>query len=184
MIRKRTIYLTSYRWFGILLIALGLLGLVDPIFNIRFGHFVWPFFILVPGVMMLILSTRASEEPGEAFAIPGGMVTLLGLLLFYQNLTGHWASWAYTWVLIAPTGVGLGQLIYGISEGLPDRVKSGKNLITIGLAIAAVGFIFFELVLNISGLNLGIAGWGIVLILLGTLTLVRPFLSKKVEARR
>jgi serine/threonine protein kinase len=32
--------------------------------------------------------------------------------------------------------------------------------------------------LNISGFNLGFAGWGILLVLLGALTLIRPFLSK------
>ena len=63
------------------------------------------------------------------------------------------------------------------------KVKSGKDLITIGLVIAAVGFIFFELVLNIGGLNLGLAGWGVVLILLGAFTLVRPFLSKTASGR-
>lgn len=177
---KRSIYLTGYRWLGILLIVLGLLGLVDQFFNVRFGHFTWPLFILVPGVIMLMLPARAIDQPAEPLAMLGGMVTMLGLLLSYQNLTGHWASWAYAWALVAPTGVGLGQLIYGTNKGLPNKVRSGRDLIAIGLGITAVGFIFFELVLNIGGLNLGIAGWGVLLILLGAFTLLRPFGSQKV----
>ena len=132
MINKRNLYVNSFRWFGILLIVLGVLGLIDPIFNIRIGHFVWPFFILVPGVLMLIFSIQMEGEQGDLFSILGGIVTMLGLLFFYQNLTGHWASWAYAGVLVAPTGVGLGQFIYGKSKGYPGKVKSGKDLITIG----------------------------------------------------
>ena len=106
---------------------------------------------------------------------------MLGLLFFYQNLTGHWASWAYAGVLVAPTGVGVGQYIYGKSKGYPGKVKSGKDLIIIGLSIAVAGFIFFELILNIGGLNLGIAGWGVLLILLGAFLLLRPFASNKTD---
>ena len=181
MTSKRDLYIHSYRWFGILLIALGVLGLIDPIFDIRIGHFIWPFFILVPGVLMLVFSVQADSGEADLFSILGGMVTMLGLLLGYQNFTGHWASWAYAGVLVAPTGVGVGQYIYGKAKNYPGKVKTGKELIFIGLSIAAAGFVFFELILNIGGLNLGIAGWGVLLILLGAFTLLRPFASQQTE---
>lgn len=176
MIGKRELYTNSFRWFGVLLIVLGVLGLVDPLLNIRVGHFVWPFLILVPGVWMLIASVQLE---GDFFSILGGIVTMLGLLFFFQNLTGHWASWAYAGVLVAPTGVGVGQVVYGKSQGNAGKVKTGKDLIFIGLSIAVAGFVFFELILNISGLNLGITGWGVLLILLGAFTLLRPFAAQK-----
>jgi hypothetical protein len=169
------------RWIGIILIALGLLGLLGQFFNIRFGRFAWPFFIIVPGVVMILMALRRDYTGGEPFVMLGSLVTMTGLLLFYQNLTGHWASWAYAWTLIAPTAVGLGQWLYGTISRLPGTVKAGKHLVTIGLIMFAVGFAFFELLLNISGLNLGLAGWGILLILLGAFTLVRPFLVKTKE---
>jgi uncharacterized membrane protein HdeD (DUF308 family) len=171
-------YVYGARWFGIILIFLGILGLFDQFFGIRLGHFTWPLFVLVPGVVMIVSALRAEYDSGEAFVILGSLITMTGLLLLYQSLTGHWASWAYAWALIAPTAVGLGQWLYGTVSALPGMVKSGKNLVNIGLIMFGVGFIFFELLLNISDFNLGFAGWGILLILLGALTLIRPFLSK------
>lgn len=168
----------NMRWFGALLILLGILSLADQFLNIRLGRVTWPLFIFVPGVVMLLAALRSDESAGEAFAILGGILTMLGLLLFYQNLVDHWASWAYAWALIAPTGVGLGQWLYGTARQRPDMVKTGKDLTTIGLIIFAAGFTFFELILNISGLNLGVVGWGILLILLGAWVLVKPLFSK------
>lgn len=112
----------------------------------------------------------------------GCLITMTGLLLFYQNLTGHWASWAYAWMLIAPTAVGLGQWLYGTVSALPGTVKAGKNLVTIGLIMFGAGFVFFELLLNISGFTLGFAGWGIFLILFGAFILARPFFAKAKES--
>ncbi len=169
------------RWFGIILIALGLLGLLDQFFDIRFGRFVWPFFILVPGVVMILLALWKDDTSGEPFVMLSSLITMTGLLLFYQNLTGHWASWAYAWTLIAPTAVGLGQWLYGTLNVRLGMIKAGKDLVSIGLIMFGVGFAFFELLLNISGFNLGFAGWGILLILLGAFTLVRPFLAKAKE---
>ncbi len=179
-IERRT-YSQGMRWFGIILIVLGVLGLFDQFFNIRLGRFIWPFFILVPGVLLIVLTLRTERDTGEPFVMLGSLVTLTGLLLFYQNLTGHWASWAYAWALVAPTGVGLGQWLYGTANGRPGMVKSGRDLISIGLLMFAVGFVFFELLLNISGLNFGPAGWGILLILLGGFMLLRPLLSRSRE---
>lgn len=181
MTNERSTYTQGMRWFGIILIALGVLGVLNQFFNIRLGHFIWPFFILVPGVVMIVSALRAEQGSGEPFVMLGSLVTMTGLLLFYQNLTGHWASWAYAWALIAPTGVGVGQWLYGTANGRPGAVKSGKDLVSIGLMMFAVGFVFFELILNISGFNLGLVGWGILLILLGAFMFIRPFLFKSKE---
>lgn len=183
--KDRPSYSNGMRWVGIILIALGLLGLLNQFLDIRFGRFVWPFFIIVPGAALIFIALRRDYVGGEPFVMLGSLVTMTGLLLLYQNLTGHWASWAYTWTLIAPTAVGLGQWLYGTVNALPGTVKTGKDLIRIGLIMFGVGFAFFELLLNISGFNLGLAGWGILLILLGAFTLIRPFLSNsKTKAER
>lgn len=171
-------YHQGMRWVGIILIALGLLGLLNQFFDIRVGRFLWPFFIIVPGVVMIFLALQKESSYAEPPVILGSLITMTGLLLLYQSLTGHWASWAYAWALIAPTAVGLGQWLYGTVNALPGTVKSGKNLVNIGLIMFGVGLVFFELLLNLSGFNLGFAGWGILLIVLGALTLTRPFLSK------
>ena len=174
-------YHQGMRWVGIILIALGLLGLLNQFFDIRFGRFIWPFFIIIPGVLMIFLALQKDYSYGEPSVILGSLITMTGLLLLFQSLTGHWASWAYAWALVAPTAVGLGQWLYGTVSALPGTVKSGKNLVSIGLIMFGVGFVFFELLLNLSGFNLGFAGWGILLIVLGVLTLIRPFLSKSKE---
>ncbi len=166
------------RWLGIALIVLGILELFNQVFNIRLGRFLWPLFILVPGVVMLTLALRTAHDSAEPFVVLGSLLTMTGLVLFYQNLTRHWASWAYAWALIAPTAVGAGQWLYGTACGRPSIVKTGKDLLRIGLTMFVAGFIFFELILNISGLGLGAAGWGILLIVVGAFLLLRPFFSK------
>jgi hypothetical protein len=77
---------------------------------------------------------------------------MTGLILLYQNTTSHWQSWAYAWVLIAPTSIGIGRAIQGWWSDRPDTIRDGRRIATAGLILFAVLAIFFELVLDISGL--------------------------------
>ena len=73
----------------------------------------WPLFVIAPGVALLVASMFPQPPQGLAFAIPGGIVTSIGLLLFYQQATDHWESWAYAWALVGPGAAGLSMLPYG-----------------------------------------------------------------------
>ena len=133
----------------------------------------WPFFIIVPGVLLFLIALAVDESTGSVLAIVGSVITMTGTLLLYQNSTGHWTSWSYAWALIAPTSVGLGQWLYGFLKDKAESVSEAKQIITIGLTIFGIGFFFFELVLGITGFGLGRLGWPLILIAVGLFLLMQ-----------
>lgn len=158
---------------GALLIVLGIVFLVGQIFDFHLGHYLWPFTVIVPGVFLFLGAMALDEEAGKALAIISGIVTMVGVILFVLTFTNLWASWSYAWALVAPTGPGLGLWLLGTLKNRPELVKSGKELIRVGLIIFVVAAVFFELVIGISGFGLGRYGLPLLLILLGLFLLVR-----------
>lgn len=155
------------------LVLLGILFLIGELFNIRIGQFIWPFFIMGPGVFLFFLSLMFDEDTGKGLSAVGGIVTMVGLVLFVQNVTGHWASWAYAWALVAPTSVGLGMFAYGLLKGKADIRKEGWDVAKVGLVIFLVAAIFFEFIIGLGGFGLGRYGWPALLIILGVFLLFR-----------
>ncbi len=176
MVGEKQLY--RIRAFGILLIVLGSLVLVDNIFQIYVSRYIWPFFIIVPGVLIFLSSSRAGNGLGEPFAMLGAMVTMLGLILLFQSITGLWASWAYVWALVAPTSVGLGQLLYGTWNKHNTMAKSGITLVNIGLIMFFAGLVFFELILNLNGFGRNPIVWAEVFIAAGIIVLLRGFMPQ------
>ncbi len=164
---------------GLLLIAVGLLLILGRLLGIRLGAYLWPLFILVPGAAVLFIGLLTRGPVAQPLVIVGSIVSAVGSLLFYQNATGHWQSWAYAWALVAPTSIGVGLLIYGAIHGRRELVKSGTDLATIGLALFAGFAAFFELVIGISGFGLGNLLWPILLIGVGVLFLVRALVQRR-----
>ncbi len=142
---------------GIGLVALGIFMLLGQWFHLDFLGLLWPFFIIVPGLLFFV-GMFALGKNGAPMAVPGSIVTMVGMILLYQNLTGHWASWAYAWALIFPTAVGLGIAISGLWSGDPKATKTGTTMAGIGVAVFVFFAIFFELLLNISGFRSGLLG--------------------------
>jgi hypothetical protein len=140
---------------GVLLIVLGIIFLVGQIFDFHLGRYLWPFTVIVPGVVLFLRALALEEEVGKALAIISGIVTMVGVILFVQSLTDLWANWSYAWALVAPTGPGLGLWLLGTLKDRADLVKSGKDLIRVGLSIFMVAAVFFELVIGVSGHSLG-----------------------------
>lgn len=162
---------------GALLILLGIVFLIGELFNIHIGQFIWPFFIIGPGVFLFLLSLMLDEETGKGLSGVGGLVTMVGLVLFFQNVTGYWATWAYAWALVAPTSIGLGMFSYGLLKGKADIRHEGWNVAKVGLAIFIVAAVFFELIVGLSGFGLGRYGWPLLLIVLGIFLLFRNLRS-------
>ncbi len=142
---------------GVGLAGLGILFLVGQVFHLDFWGFLWPFFIIVPGLFFFV-GMFVMGKNGAPLAVPGSIVTMVGLILLYQNITGHWASWAYAWALIFPTAVGLGIAIAGLWSDEPRTVRSGAVMAGIGLVVFMFFGVFFELLLNISGFRSGLFG--------------------------
>jgi hypothetical protein len=139
---------------GVSLLVVGIVLLVMQVADIhltgRFWGFIWPLFVLVPGVLLIFVVTREGGKAVEA-AVIGGIITMTGLVLLYANSTNHWESMAYAWALMAPGGVAVGLITDGILNNRPESKASGQKLLTISLIMFAVGAVFFEVVLDISG---------------------------------
>ena len=135
---------------GVVLVVVGLFYLVVQVAAVDLSSFGWPLLIIIPGLTLLVVGFISF---GTGAAIPGGILTMVGLVLAVQNSTGYWSSWAYAWPLVAPGGVGLGLFLQGLRERNGNLIKQGRSLIFIAALIFMVGFVFFESILNISGIN-------------------------------
>jgi hypothetical protein len=172
-------------FFGGGLILLGILFLigryVGAFFNFDLGHYAWPFFIIIPGVLIFLASFVFEQRAGIPVAMFGGMVTATGCILLLQNTFDLYASWAYAWALVAPTSVGVAKLMYGALRGMGDEVRSGLRLSGIGLAMFIIGGFFFEAVIGINGFRFGISWqcWPILLIGLGGILLLTSLLPRR-----
>jgi len=135
----------------------------------------WPRFVVAPGVLML-LGALQGRPRSAGLAVPGSVVTMVGLVLLFQNATNHWHSWAYAWALISPTAFGIGRVMQGWLSGRPDVSRQGRRLVNVGLVLFFGFAIFFELVLNISGVvDRSLSGIVVPILLIGAgvLALVR-----------
>jgi len=158
---------------GAVLIIMGLLLFAGQLFGWSLTGLLWPLWIIVPGAAVLLFGMTGKGDSGEALCIVGSIITTVGLVLVAQNLTGLWASWAYAWALVGPTASGVGVWLNGVLKDKPDKVKEGGELIRVGLTLFVVAFVFFELVLGISGFGLGRMALPVALIALGLFFLTR-----------
>ena len=117
---------------GALLIVLGLVFLAGQYLNLDIGQYGWPFYVIGPGLALVILGL--TQRNGRGLAISGSVITMVGLLLFYQNVTDHWESWAYAWPLVAPGGSGLGMVLYGTRVQNAGMVRAGAQRVGASLA--------------------------------------------------
>lgn len=140
---------------GAVLIVLGIFALVVVVAGVDLTQYGWPLFVIVPGLTLLIVGFIWF---GSGATIPGGVVTVLGLVLAYQNATGDWPSWAYAWALIVPGGVGLGMYLQAMRDRDQHALRTGRTLMFIGFMIFAIGFVLFESILGISGRDYGLVG--------------------------
>lgn len=132
---------------GSVLIALGLLTLAGQFFrNYNFWGMVWPFFIIGLGALFFV-GMFASGKSAAGLAIPGSIITAIGLMLFLQNLFGHYESWAYGWTVIL-IAVGLGIFIMGWYAENPVQRQSGIRLMKIGAVLFVIFGGFFEMIFN------------------------------------
>ena len=136
---------------GIILIALGGFFLADRFLDFDLGHYGWPLFVIVPGLVLFAAALASDVPTGTGLATAGGIVTMVGLVLAVQNATGLWATWAYAWALVGPGGTGLGLLVFGLFRGRRDLLSAGARTLGVGLALFAAFGLFFEGLIGLSG---------------------------------
>ncbi len=155
---------------GILLILLGvwfLLAQSIPSLQVWAGlQLGWPMIIVAVGVLLFIFGLLVGAP---AMAVPACIVTGIGVLLYWQNATGNWQSWAYAWALI-PGFVGVGLIVSGLlGEDTRRSLSGGAWLIVISLTLTLVFSAF------VGGPRLLGPYWPALLIVLGVIFLARAF---------
>lgn len=157
---------------GIILILVGALFLLVQLFpglaeQMDIGQ-QWPLLIVALG-LLFITGALLSAPP---LAVPGSVITGIGALLYYQNLTGNWESWAYAWTLI-PGFAGAGIILMKLIGGEPGRgVREGGRLVLISLALFILFGAFFG---GLGGLS---RYWPVILILVGIWLLLKSVLRR------
>src|SRR5215204_2868985 len=166
---------------GVLLVVLGALFLTGQAVGFDLGRFEWPFFVIIPGLAVSGVGFAVGSPTGERITPLGAAVTMVGVILLYQNTADHFESWAYAWALVFPTSTGLGQMAYGSLKGRNEMVMTGGRSALIGAALFVVGAFFFELVVGISGFGFGLdgLGWPLALVMVGLVLLVGGFLYRR-----
>ena len=154
------------------LVIIGTLFLVLQFVEIDVLELAWPFFIIIPGVLLLGAG-GVLGGPLATLTIPGSIVTMVGLILLYQNATDHFESWAYAWALII-AAAGLGVFLMGVRTRDASQQRAGLRTAGVGLVVFVIAAAFFELVINISGRAGGIPDFvfPLLLILLGVALLL------------
>jgi len=141
---------------------------------IKLPPFDWPMWVILAGALLLVIGLLTGA-PG--MAVPACIVAGIGGILYYQNVTGNWASWAYLWTLI-PGFVGIGSILAGIlGDDFKQSLRSGLS----ALVFSVIAFAIF---------STWFGGWDILgpyaqyvpialLFLLGIWFVVRGFLRRK-----
>jgi hypothetical protein len=132
---------------GFLLVAFGLLALLAQLVQgWNLWGILWPFIIIAFGAMFYVIML-ASGRSAAPLAIPGTIIIGIGLILFFQVVTGHWASWAYGWTVILIL-VGAGIYIMGIWSNEKGHRDAGQRVMGIGLVMFILFGAFFEMIFN------------------------------------
>ena len=163
---------------GAILVIVGAVLLVGQLLDIGLGDLGWPLIIVAIGVALLLIGLVVVNESG--MVVGGTVVTTVGLVLLYQNQTGHWESWAYAWALVGPAASGLGLAVWGIRSADAQDVRNGTWGLLGGLAFFAVGYLFFEGIIGISGERLPLPEWALpaLVIGIGVVILLRGMLQR------
>jgi hypothetical protein len=156
--------------FGVLIILLGAFLLVTQYFPDVFGTISWPFIVIGVGAIFLLaaLFTRTG-----GLAVPGVIIAGIGGILYYQNLSGNWLSWTYSWTLI-PGFVGIGVILAGLLSRDHPHFETGGLVL---MVISAIGFLAFG---GAFGLGWDISQyWPLLLIAAGVIVLFSALLRRK-----
>ncbi len=159
--------------FAFLLIFIGAwylaIQFVPGLQQLATGPDTWPLQIIGLGILFALVAIF-SWTP--ALFIPASIITGIGSVLYWQNATGNWASWAYMWTLI-PGFVAFGLLLFGLLTRKRGAYIAGLwNLFSSLLFFGIFGYAF-------GGINYAAVIWPVALILLGLIVLIMGFRKRK-----
>lgn len=155
---------------GVLLVLIGAVALaVQLVPDLRVmaeDLWEWPTWIIAFGLLFLVAGAIGGV-PG--LAVPACIIMGVGGLLYYQNATNDWESWAYSWALF-PVFVGVGIILMYLMEGkFRKAFREGLGPILVGLILFGVFGSF------LGGPAILSQFWPALIILIGLWMLVRSF---------
>jgi hypothetical protein len=126
---------------GIILLVIGGILLYNNIFhtNLLSMAYMWPMFVLGPGLVFEFNYFTTKKAPG--LLVPGGILTSLGLLFFFETFT-HWRFSDVTWPFY-PLAVAVGLFQLYLFSGRPKGL-----LIPVGILTAVGGSSFAIIFIN------------------------------------
>jgi hypothetical protein len=158
---------------AITLIALGgwflAVEIVPGLRAFAYGRDTWPLPIIGIGAFLAVLAL-VTWTPSTF--VPASVVAGVGGLLYWQNSTGHWGSWAYAWSLI-PGFVGVGMVLAGALDRDRGAVIGGGWTVLISLLLFGI---FGSWLGNLSLLG---KFWPVLLIALGIVLLFGAILRRR-----
>jgi hypothetical protein len=134
---------------GAILIGFGLLALARNFLPSFDWGALWPVAIIGFGALFFVAMVAGGKQ-AAAFAIPGSIVSGIGLILLFQNITGHWESMSYFWALII-LFVGMGIYLMGWYGGDENQKRSGFGVMKVGFILFIIFGAFFEMIFSSFG---------------------------------
>lgn len=158
----------NYLW-GILLIIIGIVLLADRVLNIGIidSVSIWPLFILIPGLIFELSYFTSGRNPG--LLVPGGILTTIGLLFFFETFT-NWNYSEYTWP-VYPLSVAIGLFQLYLFDGRPSGLLIPVFILG---TVSVVSFV--SIVFSVFDITLIFAVFAI---LAGLYILYKTYLVKK-----
>jgi hypothetical protein len=158
--------------FALMLIGIGAwflaIEFLPQLKQFAYGAQTWPLPIIGIGAFLAVIGL-ITWLPG--FFIPASIVSGVGALLFYQNSTGNWESWAYAWALI-PAFVGFGIFLTGLATRSRGAAGTGFWMAFISMLVFSIFGSFFEQALLVK------IAWPALVIALGAYILLRGFMRR------
>lgn len=155
------------------MIAFGLLSLAGQLFrNIVNWSYLWPLTVIVFGALFFAGMFIGGKQV-SGLAIPGSIITGIGLLLLFQNLTSYWESWSYGWTLIIMF-VGAGIYLAGMYGNDEGQKRAGGRVMRTGFVLFVIFGAFFEMIFSLDR-SAGLRGlvFPALMIILGAYLIVR-----------
>ncbi len=154
---------------GLVLLAYQLIPGLRAWYTLTFS---WPMTVIMVAFVLLIIGLLTGTPD---MLVPACIVGGIGGILYWQNATGNWGSWAYVWTLI-PGFAGTGTLLAGVIQGKRKEIKEGGEAILTSAVLfvifgALLGGLFSELALETY--------WPVILIVLGVVIFVKALISSR-----
>lgn len=134
---------TSSTITGVIIIIVGVLLLLMNFDLIDFDFdYIWPMFILLPGLIFELSYFSTRKDPG--LLVPGGILTTIGLLFYINNLYG-WHLMDRLWPIFPlAVAIGLFQLyLFGPKDTgvlIASSIVGGFALISLSFTLFSISF--------------------------------------------